>query len=177
MASNIALPTEFTERVTESLRAQIGQLIPQESLDKMVADEVKAFFFECDTPFTVIAGGYNSRDKIVARITPFRALVWDLCRSTFEKQIKATLESEELSAKITATYNGHENHIKAELTKTQTAMLSAALPDMLVNLLKVSFATTLQEANLNIVASMNSHTFPPTALVSPSDPTVQNHRS
>lgn len=76
---------EFQERVKNHIKDTFVSLIPEEQFAQMVNAEIKAFF-EDPTEFIWESGGYNSPEKLKAKITPFRQLVW--------RQVKAIVESE-----------------------------------------------------------------------------------
>lgn len=91
---------DFQERVTDSVRSNIGMLIPEEEFDNLVQKEIKAFFEE-ELEHTTVdkkVTGYNRKDKIIqsVKITPFRKMVWD----EVERQLKSKLKDSFKESKV-----------------------------------------------------------------------------
>ena len=118
--------SDFRKHLREKLLGALVELIPPEEFDKMLDEEVKAFFYTeqlltvelmdvhkngVRTRTTSHTGfGYHepAERQVLAfgsRMTPFRQMVWTILHEALSGHIKSTLDNE-------------ESEIKNEFTKT-----------------------------------------------------------
>lgn len=91
--SNIINPADFKTKVTELVVNSFGSLIPPETLQQLIDEQIKAFFEEpTSLQFSSVTHSYSSHvTSLKAPMTPFRALVWTQVSTLVKKDLESYL--------------------------------------------------------------------------------------
>lgn len=90
--SEITTFQQVQDKIKESVKVQFFNLLPDEAFQKLIQEEISAFFEVTDKEFTIKSGTYNS-SSLVASISPFRVLIWAEVKKIIEARLKLLLES------------------------------------------------------------------------------------
>lgn len=120
-------PEDLEQRVSESVRATLGMLFPEDAWQEMIDREVKAFF-ETDidqydiVPVhetkKVVDSWNNARDekqlvglRMVKGVTPFRALVWHHVSAQIMGRLNAHLTGPEWKTTFDRYYENNSGEL------------------------------------------------------------------
>ncbi len=138
------------QRITDSVQASFGMLIPAEQFKAMVDKEVKAYFEE-DIGFRVesVASGWgrDSHHDLVARMTSFRRAVFDAVSAQVKVLLEKELNGDRFRAIVAGQYGGGE---AAELSTMLTAKLDDIAPKMASTMFRDLFAGAVCQAKADI---------------------------
>lgn len=144
-------PAALKRRVSESVTATFGMLIPQSEWDTLVEREVKAFFEEVNDPWVIIEqrGSWNTSEtqKVQSKLTPFRVLVWkhlgDLCLA----KVQECLSTDKFLAIVNREYtSGGEVQKDAMISDFLLRKLDEIAPAMAASMFRSMFVAAVQTA-------------------------------
>lgn len=166
--NTLANNTEFAARLRDSVRAQLGLLIPEDQWDEYVQKEVAAFFtenslFKIKEVRTKNSYGHDTgqvMESLECSVSPFRLMVWEEVHKIYKERIKDIFASPEFRDPVKVVWGTHSERITAELTEKQEAMLREAMPDMMVNVLKGMMGVAIQTAGRTLYESMTQNRIP-----------------
>lgn len=97
--------TAFIDKVKEKVKNQFVDLIPEEAWDGMIKKEIDSFFSGNDTvKFTIEKGSGWGNNSVHMRfdegITPFKALVWDVCFSEVRNKVYSDLTKQYINNEV-----------------------------------------------------------------------------
>lgn len=88
---------QVQDKIKEQVKVQFFNMLPDDAFQKLIDEEINAFFEVKGAEYTVKQSrGYNG-DKLVAELSPFRALVWEQVRELTKARMKVVFESEEFT--------------------------------------------------------------------------------
>lgn len=98
--SNLPISAEMQTNLSLRVKDMMMGMIPDEKINEMIVREIDAFFTDESANFVYSqeGGGYHSskpQEKLTARISPFRALVWTECSKHAQKMIGDFFENPE----------------------------------------------------------------------------------
>jgi len=164
-------PRKLGETIKEKVKDLFLGAIPDESWDRMIENEIKAFFHE-EIRHTVqevavpdrsrpYYGGSGFHDKKVTRldatVTPFRALVFDALQPLVRKRLADVLGEDKFATHIMRSWdtNGVQK-TEGEVGKFFEDLLKEMAPDIVRLLFQGVFAHAAESARNAIQnASMN----------------------
>ena len=93
IVSNIINPADFKTKVTELVVNSFGSIIPPETLQQLIDEQIKAFFEEpTSLQFSSVTHSYSSHvTSLKAPMTPFRALVWTQVSTLVKRELESYL--------------------------------------------------------------------------------------
>jgi hypothetical protein len=146
---------DLKKRVTASVVAGFGMLIPQEAFDEMVNKEIKAFFElnEWQVAFeNVKTGTYYNDTKEQTKIlcTPFRLMVWRELQKILAKKIEEVFKSPEFGSNISWDHEGQKATLSAEMEEILVKMVPRFMAEMLRN----TFGSMVQQAKEEVLKSI-----------------------
>lgn len=77
-------------KLTEKIRADIGELLPEELVREMVATEARAFFFEPTVTRTVDRFGTETKE---ITLSPFQTVVREMLAPVIDKVVRAEVSA------------------------------------------------------------------------------------
>jgi hypothetical protein len=92
--SEITTFQHVQDKIKESVKVQFFNLLPDEAFQKLIQEEINAFFEVKNEEYVLKSGSYNN-STLVAKISPFRVLVWDQVKELTKVRMKELLESPE----------------------------------------------------------------------------------
>ncbi len=164
-------PAALKKRVSDSVTATFGMMIPETEWQALVEREVKAFFEEPSTPFTIveqkIAGSYGSRDtvghELHTKLTPFRALVWKACSDRCMDEIKKALDGDGLKLIVEKEWQYPTNGGSGQEVTKNVVMgeilgkkLEEIAPKMVMSLFRDMFVAAASQAKYELVNEMRA---------------------
>lgn len=85
---------QVQDKIKESVKVQFFNLLPDEAFQKLIDEEINAFFEVSSKEYTLKSGSYNN-SSLVANISPFRLIIWTEVKKIVEVRLKTLLESPE----------------------------------------------------------------------------------
>lgn len=92
--SDITTFQHVQDKIKESVKVQFFDLLPDEAFQKLIQEEINAFF-EVEGKEYVLKSGSYGNSTLVAKISPFRVLVWDQVKELTKDRINQILDSPE----------------------------------------------------------------------------------
>ena len=146
---------DLKKRVTASVVAGFGMLIPEAAFNEMVNKEIKAFFEDTSAQIAfeqIRTGSYNNdtREQVKLFCTPFRLMVWKEMHKIIEKKIKEVFDSPEFKAQM--VWDGNEQ--KASLSDEMEAQLVKMVPQMMAEMMRNTFGSMVMRAKEEVLKSI-----------------------
>ncbi len=163
MSTAVAQIPDLKEKIADHIRNTFGSLIPEEVWGQMIDKEMKAFFedfIEWEVKEVAIPGsnanyGWQERTKMamVAKMTPFRALVWQAMSPLVHKKIDEALTTGQFGAVIERIWgnDGTEGIANIQLSEHLDAKLDAMAPKIVAEVFRGSFADALVMVRTKII--------------------------
>lgn len=158
----------FQDRVKETVRATFGMMIPEDQWDAMIAKEVKAFFEDTESNFTVsevknnTSFGYGTPDRLVLNatgLTPFRVMVWAEIRNIMSRGLGARVKEHlELETWVSYSSTG-EGTTDARLGRALTDKLGELVPEIVQELLRGSFGAIVDKKIGEMASHLNNQQY------------------
>ena len=149
-------PDALKKRVSETIQASFGALIPESTWQAMVDKEVKAFFEEPGAEWIVEKRGdgrWNSTDTITtlqSKMTPFRRMVWEKVQELCKAKIESLLNGDTLRGYVD-NYSGPDGRTtKVELSDYLEKKLVEIAPAMAVTFFRGAFGAAVEQAKQEI---------------------------
>jgi hypothetical protein len=156
MTNELMNMQDLKEKITENVKLNFFNLIPDDKFEKLVNDEIKAFFETTSEKFTIKGiTNYNKVSKLTTPISPFRAIVWNQCRDIVIARLEKHFRSPEfqtgseyidgdyrvlLSDKFEKVLEEKANKLAATFFRDMFAMaIQSSIPDI-VNATKDSIS-------------------------------------
>lgn len=148
MTNELMNMQDLKEKITENVKLNFFNLIPDDKFEKLVNDEIKVFFEATSEEFSIIPTSYNNNQiKITTPISPFRAIVSTKIENYFKEddfQIGQEWEGNEykalLSDKFEKVLEEKANKLATAFFKDMFAMaIQNSIPDI-VNATKNSIS-------------------------------------
>lgn len=165
-------PSALKKRVSDSVTATFGMMIPETQWAAMVEREVKAFFEEPTSPFSIteerVKDGSWGSEKIVShhlttKLTPFRALIWKQCSDMCIAQIQAALHGEGLKCIVkkaweypTSGGQGIEVIKEVELSDMLVRKLEDLAPKLVAKLFESMYAGAVLQAKNDVLQELSN---------------------
>ena len=137
MSSDLVLPEDFKTKVSNRVRDIFMDLIPDDTLNEMVAKEIKAFFENADQTYRVREGtGYGAVKQFETMCSPFRLMVWNEVRTLVEPKLQTIFNSEEWKTETIWNSDTHMTEVQiselldAKLEKVATLMAKNMFQNM-----------------------------------------------
>jgi hypothetical protein len=148
---------QLQERVSESVRASFGMLIPEEQFDDLVCREIKAYFeeetnVEWSTRKSPAAQGWHTKDLLEAkvRMTPFRFQVWTALNELMQSKID-TVFGVEMQAAVSPIFDGDGTQtMEAYLSDMMDKKLEELAPKMAQAMFAKMFVEAVDVAKADI---------------------------
>lgn len=147
-------PDALKKRVSETIQASFGALIPEATWQAMVDKEVKAFFEDPGAEWTIttINASYQ-RDALAilqSKMTPFRRMVWEKVQELCKAKIEALLNGDTLRGYVD-NYSGPDGRTTiVELSNYMEAKLVEIAPKMAVTFFRGAFGAAVEQAKNEI---------------------------
>lgn len=149
-------PDALKKRVSETIQASFGALIPEATWQAMVDKEVKAFFEEPGVEWVVAekhSGGYGSQNTtytLQSKMTPFRRMVWVRVSELCKAKIDNLLTGDTLRSHVN-NYSGHSGRdAEVELSDYLEKKLNEIAPAMAVTFFRGAFGAAVEQAKHEI---------------------------
>ena len=149
-------PEQLQERITNTVRANFGMLVPDEQFNALVEKEINAFFDE-KTVFEWEGKkvGYWNDAKLEqttrVKMSPFRYQVWGEIRKQINDKISRVFMSPEFMAHITQGWNMNNNQtIDAVLSDMLNKKLEELAPKMAASMFQQMFVQAVDTAKMDI---------------------------
>lgn len=139
--SQVALPNEIQTKMTEKVREVIFDMIPEEKVNALIAQELAAFF-EVESDFTFLSGSYQSSEKLVMKATPLRVLVHNEAHKFFRGKIEEFFKSDEFKSGLELMWVNNGQELRGDLSERHDQMFK----EQLVNMAKALFSGVIYQA-------------------------------
>lgn len=139
--SQVALPNEIQTKMTEKVREVIFDMIPEEKVNALIAQELAAFF-EVESDFTFLSGGYQSSEKLVMKATPLRVLVHSEAHKFFRGKIEEFFKSDEFKSGLETIWMNNGVQLRGDLSERHDQMFK----EQLVNMARALFGGLINQA-------------------------------
>jgi hypothetical protein len=144
--SDVINMESFKKRVTDTVIAQFGTLIPEEQFKSMVDKEISDFFENSSASFVIDSS---------AKCTPFRLMVWkELHKLVHDKFSKLIFQSAEFHVNQTWGQSNFENGAKLELSEMLEKRLVENIPKMMAEMMRNTFGTVVMDIKRQISEDM-----------------------
>jgi|SRR5271170_380828 len=159
MADVINMET-FKKRVSDTVVAQFGSLIPEEQFTAMVDKEIKAFFeveaLQTISPKTDSWGHQTKEHELTTKCTPFRAIIWRQLFDLVAKRFEGIHHDLEFRVSQQWGVPGFENQAKIELSEELEKRLVAHTPKMMAELLRNIYGGVINDIKTQIANDMRN---------------------
>jgi hypothetical protein len=154
MTNELMNMQDLKEKITENVKLNFFNLIPNDKFEKLVNDEIKAFFETTSENFTIRSiNNYNKISELTTPISPFRAIIWNQCRDIVITRLEKHFQSPEFQ--IGSEYIDGE--YKAALSEKFEKVLEEKANKLAATFFKDMFAMAIQSSIPDIVnATKNS---------------------
>lgn len=147
-------PNALKQRISDGVRTAFGMMIPDEQFQALVEKEIAAFFDEdgLDYVFEEVdknPSSYNSSkyERLKARVSPFRLLVWKAVSEECVTRIKALTEDPEFKSRIDVLWkDGRDEHV-TQLTERQEKLLEQMAPTFVPMMFRHMFGSMLLQSH------------------------------
>lgn len=151
---------DFKERVSKSVRANIGMLIPEDEFDALVQEEVKSFFEEQHEHIVAEkeTSGWKSKKRIIEayKMTPFRKMIWDEVKSQMKDKVKENFEESEV-AKAVDSFWDRSNMQKFEWNEFVTELTKEVAPLMAEKMFERIVAEAVQVSSDEVLDKIQNY--------------------
>lgn len=90
---------DLKDKLSEQIKVSIFNMLPEDKIAELVDAEIKAFFEETGAEYWAVTqqSGYGSdqRAKIMAKVSPFRLIVWNQLTKHLESNLDELFKSPE----------------------------------------------------------------------------------
>lgn len=152
--SDITTFQQVQDKIKESVKVQFFNLLPDEAFQKLIDEEINAFFEVTNKEYVLKSGSYNS-SSLVANISPFRLIIWTEVKKIVEIRLKTLLESPEF--KEACMGPGVESLLvdagKDRFERLSIAMASTFFQQVMYQAMdktKMDIAVALSSAGINV---------------------------
>lgn len=146
-------PDALKKRVSETIQASFGALIPEATWQAMVEKEVKAFFEDPGAEWVVtqINGSYqrDALHTLQTRMTPFRRLVWEKVQGLCKAKIEELLTDGTLRGYVN-NYSYDGKPVEVQLSEFLEKKLSELAPKMAETFFRGAFGVAVEQAKQEI---------------------------
>ncbi len=154
-------PDALKKRVSETIQASFGALIPEATWQAMVDKEVKAFFEEPGAEWVVaqINGSYqrDALHTLQSKMTPFRRMVWEKVQGLCSAKIEAVLNNDTLRGYVDNWSGPDGRTVKIELSDFLEAKLNEIAPKMATAYFRAAFGASVEQAKQQIRDEIAQH--------------------
>lgn len=165
-------PDDLKRRISDSVRATVGMLFPEEQWDVMIEKEIKAYFEDVAEAFEIVSvvekqngySGYSStenvRHKLARKVTPFRAQVWRAISEQLNNKIDAFFQSDAWKVVINQMWDNDTQSLetKAQLSAELDKKLEGLAPKLVGELFRAVFANGVQLCRNSLLDELRSST-------------------
>ncbi|EKZ9178192.1 hypothetical protein RFA54_001648 [Vibrio vulnificus] len=103
MTNALSNINDLKDKLSEQIKVSIFNMLPDDKIADLVEEEIKAFFEEPCAEYWAVTqqSGYGSdqRAKIMARVSPFRLIVWNQLSKHLERNLDELFGSPEFIAR------------------------------------------------------------------------------
>ncbi len=148
------------KRVTETVTASFGMMIPEDQWQSLVEREIKAYFEE-PTDMVFVEGeaptmhwgnavGQARRDAFKARMTPFRLLVWTAVTDHCHAHLQGLLGGEKFRAMMNTVYGNGDQTVEVQMSEWMGKKLEQLAPKMAMHFFAQALVMATDEAKNRI---------------------------
>ncbi|HFQ5056291.1 TPA: hypothetical protein ACGU7J_001673 [Vibrio vulnificus] len=99
MTNALSNINELKDKLSEQIKVSIFNMLPDDKIAELVEAEINAFFDEPGTEYWAVTQqsgyGHDQRAKIMARVSPFRLIVWNQLTKHLESNLDELFKSPE----------------------------------------------------------------------------------
>lgn len=143
MSNDLVTMETIKDKINERVKVAFFEMLPDEKFQKLVDDELKAFFEATSEQFSISKTDrdyYTNTYHLTTPISPFRAMVWAEVKKIVADKFKELLSDEEgLFTMMSGQWDNYGNQ-KLELSENLKGLLKSLTLDMAQNMFSNMFA-------------------------------------